>query len=323
MVTRRSFGTAVAAAAAGSALPIRTGQAAWPDRPVTVVVPYPPGGNNDILARLLGPLVASVLGQPVVVENRSGSGGALGAAVAARAAPDGYTLLFADIGVLAINPHLFARLPYDPDDFEGVARLTSVPLLVGVPANSPYANLAALLAAARARPDTLTFGSPGNGTAGHLATQLLMQLSGTALTHVPYRGSAPAAIDLVAGRIDLLLDGTLLPAVQDGRVRALATTGPERSPITPHLQTVAEAGVPGYAFLSWHGVVLPKGAPRPVVERLGGAYEAALRDPMVLARARDLGIPLKGSSAAEFNAFIQAEREKLGPVVRASGATVQ
>jgi tripartite-type tricarboxylate transporter receptor subunit TctC len=297
--------------------------AEWPERPVTVVVPYPPGGNNDILARLLAPVVERNLGQPLVIDNRGGGGGTIGAGLASRADADGYTLLFADIGVLAIAPHLFARLPYGNDSFTPVIRLTEVSLLVGVPPRSPHRDMAGLLAAARARPGQLTFATPGNGTAGHLATQMLMSLSGTQMVHVPYRGSGPAQTDLLAGNVDLLIDGTLLPAVSQGSLRALAVTGPARSPFTPDLPTVAEAGVANYDFLSWHGVVAPRGTPDAVIQRLNTAYNAAIADPAVQDRARQLGLPLKGGSAADFAAFTESERAKMGPLVQASGARVE
>jgi tripartite-type tricarboxylate transporter receptor subunit TctC len=298
-------------------------QAAWPERPVTVVVPYPPGGNNDILARLLAPVVERQIGQPLVIDNRGGGGGTIGAGIASRAAADGYTVLFADIGILAIAPHLFARLPFDPDSFMPIVRLTEVSLLVGVPRQSPHQDLASLLAAARARPNALTFATPGNGTAGHLATQMLMSLANVQMTHVPYRGSAPAQIDLIGGNVDLLIDGTLLPAVTQGQLRALAVTGPSRSPFTPDLPTVVEAGVANYNFLSWHGVVAPRGTPAEAIQRLNAAYNVAVADPGVLERARQLGLPLKGGTAEDFAAFIAAERAKLGPVVQASGARVE
>jgi tripartite-type tricarboxylate transporter receptor subunit TctC len=308
---------------AGSLTIPRLARAAWPERPVTVVVPYPPGGNNDILARLLAPVVEREIGQALVIDNRGGGGGTIGAGFAARAAADGHTVLFADIGILAIAPHLFARLPYEPDSFAPIVRLTEVSLLVGVPKDSPHRTVADLVAAARARPDALNFGTPGPGTAGHIATQMLMSLSGTRMTHVPFRGSAPAAQELVAGRIDLLIDGTLLPAVNQGTVRAIAVTGGRRSPFTPDLPTVAESGVPGYAFTSWHGVVAPRGAPAEAIARLNAAFNVALRDETVQARARQLGLPFAGGSAADFAAWIQAELGKFGPLVQASGARVE
>jgi tripartite-type tricarboxylate transporter receptor subunit TctC len=312
---RRTLGLIAAALAAP-----RAARAAWPERPVTVIVPYPPGGNNDILARLVGPIVEREIGRPLVVENRGGGGGTIGAAAAARAPADGYTLLFADIGNLAIAPHLFARLPYDPDAFAPIIRLTEVSLLVGVPKESPFRTLADLVAAAKARPDALNFGTPGPGTAGHLATQMLMGLAGIRMTHVPFRGSAPAAQELVAGRIDLLIDGTLLPAVTQGTIRALAVTGARRSPFTPDLPTAAESGVAGYAFASWHGVVAPGGAPAEAIQKLNAAFNVAVRDEGVLARARQLGLPLVGGSASDFGTWIVAERQKFGPLVQASGA---
>ena len=301
----------------------RVAHAAWPVRPVTVVVPYPPGGNNDILARLLQPVVEREIGQSLIIDNRGGGGGTIGAGFAARAAPDGYTALFADIGILAIAPHLFAQLPFAEDSFAPIIRLTEVSLIVGVPPNSPHRSVEELVAAARARPEAITFATPGNGTAGHLASQMLVSLSGTRMTHVPFRGSAPAVTELAAGRVDLLIDGTLLPAVAGGQVRALAVTGPARSPFTPDLPTVAESGVPGYAFLSWHGVVAPRGAPEEATQRLNAAYNAALRDPNVQSRARQLGLPLKGGTPDEFATFIAAERAKMGPLVQASGARVE
>lgn len=315
---RRTLGLLAAALAAP-----RFARAAWPERPVTVIVPYPPGGNNDILARLLAPGVERAIGQPLVIENRGGGGGTIGAGQAARAAHDGYTLLFADIGILAIAPHLFARPPFENDSFAPIIRLTEVSLLVGVPKDSPHRSAADLVAAARARPDAPNFGTPGPGTAGHIATQMLMSLTGARMTHVPFRGSAPAAQELVAGRIDLLIDGTLLPAVQQGTVRALAVTGARRSPFTPDLPTIAEGGVPGYAFASWHGVVAPRGAPAEAIARLNAAFNQAVQHGGVRDRARQLGLPLVGGSAAEFATWIAAERAKFGPLVQATGARVE
>jgi tripartite-type tricarboxylate transporter receptor subunit TctC len=317
---RRNFAGLLAAGAL--ALP-GIARAAWPERPVTVIVPYPPGGNNDILARLLGPVVEREIGQPLVIDNRGGGGGTIGAGLAARAPADGHTVLFADIGILAIAPHLFAQLPFGPDAFAPIVRLTEVSLIAAVPNNSPNRSMADLLAAARARPEALNFGSPGPGTAGHLATQMLMGEAGIRMTHVPFRGSAPAAQELVAGRIDLLLDGTLLPLVQQGQVRALAVTGARRNPYTPELPTIAEAGVPGYAFASWHGVVAPRGAPAEAIARLNAAYNRAVQDAAVLDRAKQLGLPLVGGTPQDFANWIVAERDKFGPVVRASGARVE
>ncbi|MXP62122.1 tripartite tricarboxylate transporter substrate binding protein [Roseomonas sp. M0104] len=319
--TRRALGgLALGALAAG--LPGRA-MAAWPDHPVTAIVPYPPGGNNDILARLLSPAVERALGQTLIIENRGGGGGTIGATAAARAEPDGYTLAFLDIGTLAIAPFLFARLSYQPESFEPLIRLTEVPLTVGVPAGSPYRTLQDLLAAAKAKPNGITYASPGNGTAGHLAAQMLVSLSGARMVHVPYRGSGPAVTELTAGRVDLLIDGTLLPAVQQGQLRALATTGPHRSPFLPDVPTVAEAALPAYSFLSWHGVAAPKGTPAPVLARLNAAFDAALRDPMVVERAKQLGLPLKGGTAAEFAAFASEERKKMEKLVQESGARVE
>jgi tripartite-type tricarboxylate transporter receptor subunit TctC len=296
---------------------------AWPGRPITIVVPYPPGGNNDILARLLSPTLSAELGQPVVIENRAGGGGTIGASAAARAEPDGHTLLFADIGLLAIAPHLFTRLPFGPDSFQPLIRLTEVPLVVGVPPNSPYRTLSDLLYAARARPNRLSFASPGIGTAGHLAAQTLASLTGTRMVHVPYRGSGPAVKELVTGRVDLMIDGTLLPWVEQGQVHALATTGPQRAAFWPNLPTVAEAGVPDYVFLSWHGVVAPKGLLPERAARLNMAFNNALRNPVVVSRARRFGLPLKGAGAAEFTAFAATETARMGPLVRGSGATAE
>lgn len=312
----------LALAAAALATP-RLARAAWPERPVTVIVPYPPGGNNDILARLLQPIVEREIGQPITIDNRGGGGGTIGAGLAARAAADGHTLLFADIGILAIAPHLFAQLPFATDSFAPIIRLTEVSLILGVPRDSPHRSVADLLAAARARPETLTFATPGNGTAGHLASQMLLSLSGARMIHVPFRGSAPAATELAAGRIDLLIDGTLLPAVQGGQIRALAVTGPTRSPFTPEVPTVAESGLPGYAFLSWHGVVAPRGAPAEAIARVNAAYNAAIRDAGVQARARQLGLPLTGGTPQDFAQFIEQQRATMGPLVRDSGARVE
>lgn len=293
---------------------------AWPGRPITLVVPFPPGGNNDILARLLAPSVGEELGQPVVIENRAGGGGAIGAAAAARAEPDGHTLLMADMGILAIAPHLPARLPFGPESFQPVIRLTEVPLVVGVPPNSPHWTLRELLSAASARPGSLSFASPGIGTAGHLAALALASPRGARMVHVPYRGSGPAVRDLVSGRVDMMIDGALCPWVEGGQVRALATTGPGRSPFLPAIPTADEAGAPGFAFLSWHGVVAPRGISPERVARLNTAFNSALRTPAVAGGARRAGLALKGGAVADFATFAAAETARIGPLVRSSGA---
>ena len=310
--------------AASAALPPAAApwaQPAWPRRPLRLIVPYPPGGNSDLLGRLVAASVGARLGQSVVVENRGGAGGTMGATEAARAEADGHTLLLGDIATHAIAPALNPTVTYDPlRDFEPVARLTSVPLLLVVPAASPHRTLEDLLAAGRRGRGGLTYASAGIGTPQHLAFARLAAMAGLRAEHVPYRGSAPAVTDLAARRVDAMIDGTVVPQVREGTLRALATTGERRAAILPEVPTVAEAGLPGYAFASWHGVFAPARTPEAVIAQVNAEVNRALEDPAIRDRLLGLGIEPRPGTPAEFRAHVAEQAASMRELVRISGA---
>ncbi len=297
-----------------------TAQPAWLRRPLRLIVPYPPGGNADLLGRLVAAPLAARLGQSVVVDNRPGAGGSTGAAEAARAEADGHTLLLGDIATHAIGPALNPTVTYDPlRDFEAVARLTSVPLLLVVPAASPHRTLAELLVAGRGGRG-LTYASAGIGTPQHLAFARLAAMAGFEAQHVPYRGSAPAVTDLTAGRVDAMIDGTVVPQVRDGTLRALAITGERRSAQLPGVPTAAEAGLPGYAFASWHGIFTPARTPEAAVTAVNAEVNRALEDTAIRDRLLGLGIEPRPGTPAAFRAHVAEQAATMRDLIRASGA---
>lgn len=298
-----------------------TAQTAWPSKTMRIVVPYPAGGNVDLLGRLIGPKLSEALGQTIVIDTKPGAAGAIGATDAARSEPDGHTLLIGDIATHAITPALQDKLPYNPlTDFAPVMRLTSVSLLLVINPKNPAKDLAALLADAKANPEKVTYASAGVGTPQQLAFELLKEKTGIKATHVPYRGSAPAINDVIAGHVTAMIDGTAVPMAREGTLRALAVTGAKRSAAMPDVPTVAEAGVPGYEFASWHGVFVPAGTPPAVVERLNAELNKIVADPVVRERMAALNIELVGGTPAAFGDFIKAEAGKITELVRISGA---
>ena len=321
MIPRRSL---LAALAAGCTLPGRAVAQAWPSRIVTLVVPYPPGGSSDISARLAGDKLSGLLGQRVIIDNKPGAGGNLGMELVSRAAPDGYT-----VGLMttahAINKTLFRNPGYDTlTDFEPVAHLTENPLMLVVPPGSPARSVTDLIAMAKARPGSLNFASSGIGNSPHLTAELFCAMAGIRMTHVPYRGSAPAAADVVAGHVDLMFDTTqsVLAQAQDGRLRALGITSAQRLPNAPDIPTIAEAALPGFVAIAWNGLVAPRGTPPDVVAKLNTATIRAMKEPDVADKLEKLGAVSKPLSPAEFSAFVRAEVEKWGAVVRQSGAKI-
>ncbi len=319
-VLKRRTALAAAAAVASPAFGAR-GQAAWPARPVRMVVPFPPGGLADSVARPLAARLTTVFGQPFVVDNRPGAGGNLGAEMVAKAEPDGHTLLVGSLGPLAVNAWLFPSLPFDPRAFAPVSLLIETPKVVAVNPSRPWRSLDELTAAARASPGRLSAGSAGNGSSLHIALELYKRAAGVDVTHVPYRGAAAAITDLVGGRLDLVIDNVpnILAQIRAGAVRALATATEARLPQLPDVPTTAEAGLPALRFGTWFGLVAPPGTPAAVTERLAAAVDAALRDPEIGGRLAEGGAVPGGGTAAEFGRFMEAERAKLEPVVRGSG----
>ena len=296
-------------------------QGTWPDKPLKLVVPYPAGGNADNTARLLATQLGQRLGQQVVVDNRPGGSGTIGAAVVAKAPADGYTLLL-DATAFTVNPSLFPKLPFDAaKDFAPISLVLQVPLLMVVPANSPFQSVADVAKAARARPGHLTYASAGNGGAQHLAGELFKQGQKVAITHIPYRGGAPALTDLIGGQVDMMFSATTAsgPFVKSGKLRALAISSPRRVEGWESVPTVAESGVPGFQVSEWNGLFAPAGTPRPVLERLEAETRAIVASPEMKKRFAELGVQGVGSSAQEFSSFLKAETTKWAEVIRTSG----
>ena len=296
-------------------------QGTWPDKPLKLVVPYPAGGNADNTARLLATQLGQRLGQQVVVDNRPGGSGTIGAAVVAKAPADGYTLLL-DATAFTVNPSLFPKLPFDAaKDFAPISLVLQVPLLMVVPANSPFQSVADVAKAARARPGHLTYASAGNGGAQHLEGELFKQGQKVAITHIPYRGGAPALTDLIGGQVDMMFSATTAsgPFVKSGKLRALAISSPRRVEGWESVPTVAESGVPGFQVSEWNGLFAPAGTPRPVLERLEAETRAIVASPEMKKRFAELGVQGVGSSAQEFSSFLKAETTKWAEVIRTSG----
>lgn len=296
-------------------------RAAWPARPITVIVAYPAGGANDIVARTVGEPMRSVLGQPLIVENRGGAAGTVGAAAAARATPDGYTLLMA-AGAHTLAPALQRNLSYDiVTDFRPISRVAASSFMLVTRTNLGAADVPALIAMARAAPGRLNYASSGAGAPPHLAAVLFQEMTGTRMEHVPYAGDTPALADLVAGHVDLgfMSLSAVKPLVDAGRLRGLAVTDLTRNPLTPDVPSVAEAGLPGYEVGTWWGLLAPRGTPDLVVTRTQEAVLHALRQPEVRARFTELGITPVGSTPEEFATRIQADVDRFARIVRSAG----
>ncbi|SEO80799.1 Tripartite-type tricarboxylate transporter, receptor component TctC [Methylobacterium sp. ap11] len=324
MIRRRDLVACLAGAGALALAPRPARAAAWPARPIGVVVPYPPGGSTDITARIVGERLSVALGQPLVIDNRSGAGGNLGMDVVARAAPDGYTLGVATTAH-AINMTLFRKLNYDTlKSFAPVALLTENPLVLVVPEAAPWRDVRALIAAAKEKPGALNYASSGVGQSTHLAAELFAAMAGIKLTHIPYRGSAPAITDVIAGRVDLMFDTTqsVLSHVEGGRVRALGITSAERLPRAKDIPTIREAALPDYVAIAWNGLVAPRGTPADTVQRLNAEIVRALQEPGIVAKFEALGATTRPLSTEAFGAYIADEIAKWGSVVKQSGATL-
>ena len=329
MIRRRSALTLLAGAACA---PAALAQAAWPARPVRIVVPFAAAGTTDILARALAPELQRAFGQPFVVDNKPGAGGNSGSAEVAKAAPDGYTLLMGTVGTHAINPSLYEKMPYDAKrDFVPVTLMAGVPnVLVLNPAMAQrygINSVADLTRVARANPGKLNVASSGNGTSIHLSAELYKSLTGTFMVHFPYRGSGPALLDLMAGNVDLMFDNlpSAMPHIRSGRLKALAVTSAARSTALPDLPTVAEAGGPAlkeFEASSWFGLLAPAGTPADIVNRIQQETARALATPAMRERLQSQGAIPSGNTPAEFARLIEAETRKWAPVVKASGAKV-
>lgn len=290
----------------------------YPAKPIRFIVPYAAGGTTDLVARTVGQKVADKLGQPVVIENKPGAGGNLGMDAVAKATPDGYTIGFGAISTNALNPHIYKSVPFDPrKDFSAISMLGYSTIVVEVNAGSPIKSVAELIDAAK-KNKGMSYATAGSGTSMHLSAVLFEQMTGTELTHVPYRGSAPGITDLLAGHVGLMFDNlpASLPHIQAGKLRALAVAGKTRSPALPQVPTLAEAGLAGYAVEPWFGVYAPAQLPAPVLKLLNQAFVEALALPDVKEKLLQAGFTPRSSSAQELTALGLAEYERLGAVAR-------
>ncbi|HZH57020.1 tripartite tricarboxylate transporter substrate-binding protein [Yanghanlia caeni] len=323
MLKLKKFGKALAAAAlvAGSTA---VAAAEWPTQPVNLVVPYPPGGPTDIVARVVADELGKRLGQTVIVDNRAGAGGNIGADLVARANADGHTLLIATTAH-AINMSLFKNLNYNTrTSFEPVSLLTEGPLVLVTNPDVKAGSVKELVELAKSSKHGLTFASSGNGQSTHLSAELFRTMAGIEMTHVPYKGSAPAMTDLMSGQVDIMFNTMLssMPFVKEGKLKALAVTSAQRSQAAPDLPTIAESGYPGYEATAWNGLLAPKGTPADVLAKLNGALKEVLADPSVKERFAAQGFDARWLSTQDFGAFIDNEISKWADVVEKSGATV-
>ncbi|CAA9231431.1 MAG: BUG/TctC family periplasmic protein [uncultured Acetobacteraceae bacterium] len=319
-----------AAAAVASTVPVRSSAqegGAWrPSRPIRFIVPFVAGGSTDVAARLIAERMGELLGQPVVVENRGGSGGNIGGEMAARAAPDGHTLLMGVTGLLSTNPHIYRSMGFDPArDLAPVSMAYTSDMVIVAPRGLPVATLPEFVAHARARPGALSFGSSGHGASTHTASELFRLAAGIEMLHVPYRGSGAAMNDLLAGTLQMMLIQIAGAAgqIRDGQVRALAVTGPRRHPLLPEVPTVGEAGWPEATATSWGCVMAPAGTPAPVVAALNAAVVGAVGTPAVAQRMAAAGVDGEAGTPEALAAFIAAERAKWGRVVRDARIAVE
>lgn len=301
-------------------------QSTYPNKPVRMIVPYPAGGGNDIIGRAVAEKLTEKLGQQIVVDNRGGAATAIGAEIAARTAPDGYTILLATVTTLAVNPNLKAKLPYDPvRDFDPISMLASQPYLLVVHPSLKVQSVKDLIALAKAKPGALNFASPGIGSNGHLAGELMNSLANINMVHVGYKGTGPALNDLLGGHVSLMF--ATMPSVEAhvkaGRLRGLAVSTAKRSPAMPEMPTIAEAGVPGYTMRSWNGLMVPRGTPPAVINRLSKEVNVVLTSPELEKRLTGLGFDPDPGTPQEFAAFIQRELALYGKIIKAAGLTPQ
>ncbi|EYS87462.1 LacI family transcriptional regulator [Cupriavidus sp. SK-4] len=323
---RPIFSAALACAAAIMPGSAAWASDAWPSKPIKWVVPYPPGGSTDMLARIVGQKLGERLGQPVVVENKAGAGGNVGTDYVTKQPADGYTIVMGNIGPIAINPSLYPDLPYKPGkDLAPVTMLMAVPNLLVVNTALPVQSVKDLIQYGKRQATPLTYATPGAGTSLHLAGELFASTAGVRMTHVPYKGSAPGLNDTVAGHVPVMFDNmpSALQLVKSGKLRALAITGAQRSPLLPDVPTMAEAGLRGYEIAGWFGVLVPAATPKPVIARLDAELEAVLKMPDVRKKIDEMGGVISGAGPEAFGVFIDAETQKWRALVRSAHITVQ
>jgi tripartite-type tricarboxylate transporter receptor subunit TctC len=305
------------------AAPVAHAQA-WPAKPVTLLVPFPPGGSSDVIARTLAGKLQEKLGGSFVVENKGGAGGTLGAAAAKRAAPDGYTIFVSSLGPFVIAPHLIKNVAYDPlTDFDYIMVAVQAPNVLTVPAGSPHKTLADVLAFSKASPGKMSFASAGNGTSDHLTAELFWQQTGTTGVHIPYKGGALALADLLGGQVDatFMNINTGITNIKAGKLRALAITSTRRSPLLPEVPTMEEMGIKGVTVYSWQAVAAPKGLPADIKAKLHGAMAAALNDPQVKPKLLELGFEIVANTPEQFTAYQAAEFARWKKVIEVGKIT--
>jgi len=298
----------------------------YPSKPIRLIVPFTPGGTTDILARMVGQKLAEAVGVQVVIDNRPGAAGNIGAGIAAKAEPDGYTLLMGHIGTLAVNPWIYDKLPYDPiRDFAPITLVAMVPSMLAIHPSLPVKSVKELIAFAKARPGQLNYGSTGAGGTPYLAVEYLKLMAGLDIVEVRYKGASPLTTDLMTGQISLTITGipALLPQVKSGRIRALAVSSATRSAAVPELPTISEAGLPGYKATAWYGILAPARTPGAIIAKLNARINKGLKQPDVAERLAAEGAETAGGTPEEFAAFIRAETERWGKVLKAAGVKAQ
>jgi tripartite-type tricarboxylate transporter receptor subunit TctC len=319
IVQRILLGALVAVAATGAFAQ------SYPSKPIRLIVPFPPGGTTDILAREMGERITSATGQPVVIDNRPGAAGNVGSDIVAKAAPDGYTLLMCTVSSHAINPGLYSKLPYDHiKDFAPVILVARVPNVLEVNPSVPVNTVTDLIKLAKEKPGQLNFASSGSGTSIHLSGELFKTMAGVDMVHVPYKGSAPAVTDLVAGQVQVMFDNlpSSLGQIKAGKLRAIAVTSTQRAPALPDVPTIAESGLPGFEATSWFGVLAPAGTPPAIIAKLNAEIDKWLQSPEAKEKLLGQGAAAAGGTPEQFGAYIRAETDKWAKVIKTSGAKI-
>ena len=311
-----------------AALALACGQAAaqaYPSKPIRLIVPYAPAGATDIIARAAAVELSKTLGQPVNVDNRPGAGGNLGSEMAARAAPDGYTMVMSASSLHGITPFLYTKLNYDPNkDLAGVIVLAGFANVLVLHPSVKANSVRELTALAKAQPGKLSCASSGSGSTIHMSCEMYKHMLGLQIEHIPYKGSGPAMVDLIGGQVNLMFDNipSAITHIRAGKLRALATTGPKRAVVLPELPTMIEAGLPGYESTAWFGLAMPAGTPKEVIARMNAEGQKATKAPDFIKRMADLGYEIVGGTSEQMGAMIQDEMKRWGPIVKASGAKV-
>lgn len=324
--TLKIFSGLLAACAIAAGVPLSaTAADAYPTKPIRLIVPFPPGGAPDAFSRAIAQQLTRDLKWTVVIDNKPGAGGNLGVEAAAKSSPDGYTLVFGQTSNLAINPSLYKKLPYDPaKDLSPIGLIASAPLAIVTNSNSPYKGLSEVLAAAKAKPGTVTFGTPGNGTVAHLAMELLQKQAGVKMQHIPYKGASQALTDVLSGQVEIYIGSvpTVMGQIKTGKLRGIAVTSSKRSPQLPNTPTVGEAGVKQFEADTWFGLLAPAGTPAPILAKLNSELNRVLKAPDVRSKIEAEGGQVLGGSGSDFATLMQKDLARWRVVVKDSGATI-